>query len=250
MTAPLASPDAPSRVEELQARIRGMQATRLESKTVPTHPAFEQVLPGGSLREGTVVSVEGSTTLLMALLAGPSASGRWVAVAGMPEFGVEAASRFGIDLERLALVPDPGRQWLAVVAALADVIPVVAVRPIGRVSPAEASRLTARLRQRGTVLLVAGQWPGSDASLGVEASRWHGLELGHGHLSDRDVVVSAGGRGEFGRRGRSRIQLPGRSLEFGVSDDEPSQQGESAQLGGPVPLGEPVRLDEYVRRVV
>ena len=76
MTAPLAPPDAPSRVEELQARIRGMQATRLDSKTVPTHPAFEQVLPGGSLREGTVVSVEGSTTLLMALLAGPSASGR------------------------------------------------------------------------------------------------------------------------------------------------------------------------------
>ena len=40
MTAPLAPADAPSRVEELQARIRGMQATRLDSKTVPTHPAF------------------------------------------------------------------------------------------------------------------------------------------------------------------------------------------------------------------
>ena len=75
----------------------------------------------------------------MALLAGPSASGRWVAVAGMPEFGVEAADRFGIALERLVLVPDPGRQWLTVVAALADVIPVVAVRPVGRVAPAESS---------------------------------------------------------------------------------------------------------------
>ncbi|WP_157002830.1 hypothetical protein [Agromyces laixinhei] len=245
MTAPLTPAEVPARVEELQARIRGMQATRLDSKTVPTHPAFEQVLPGGgSLREGTIVSVEGSTTLLMALLAGPSASGRWVAVAGMPEFGVEAASRFGIDLERLALVPDPGRQWLTVVAALADVIPVVAVRPVGQISPAEASRLTARLRQRGTVLLVAGRWPGSDASVGVEASQWHGLELGHGHLSDRDVVVSAGGRGEFGRRGRSRLQLPGRSLEFRVAADEAVPQGASA------PLNAPVRLDEYVRRAV
>ena len=79
MTAPLAAPASrPARVEELQARIRGLQATRLDSKAVPTHPALESVLPGGTLREGTVVQVEGSTTLLMALLAGPSASGRWL----------------------------------------------------------------------------------------------------------------------------------------------------------------------------
>ncbi|MDQ0896082.1 hypothetical protein [Agromyces ramosus] len=234
MTAPLAAPAGPSRVEELQARIRGMQATRLESKAVPTHPAFEGVLPGGTLREGTVVTVEGSTTLLMALLAGPSASGRWVAVAGLPDFGVEAAARFGIALDRLVLVPDPGRQWLTVVAALADVIPVVAVRPTGRIAAAEASRLAARLRQRGTVLLVAGDWPGSDASLGIEASQWQGLERGHGHLSEREVVVSVGGRAEPGRRARSRLRLPGRSLEFAA-----------AEPGAP---RDPVRLDEYERR--
>ncbi|MGI9825128.1 hypothetical protein [Agromyces sp. Marseille-Q5079] len=215
MTAPLAAP-APraSRVEELQARIRGMQSTRLETKAVPTHPVFADVLPGGTLREGTVVQVEGSMTLLMALLAGPSAGGGWAAVVGMPEFGVEAAARFGIALERLALVPDPGAQWLAVAAALADVMPVVAVRPAGRVSPAEANRLQARLRQRGTTLLVAGAWPGSDARIGLEASEWHGIERGHGHLVDREVVVNTAGRGEFVRHARSRLRLPGRSLEF------------------------------------
>lgn len=153
-------------------------------------------------------------TLLMALLAGPSAGGRWAAVAGMPEFGVEAAARFGIALDRLVLVPDPGRQWLTVVAALADVIPVVAVRPAGRVSPAESSRLQARLRQRGTTLLVAGEWPGSDARIGVEASDWQGLERGHGHLAEREVVVSVAGRGELVRHARSRLRLPGRHLEF------------------------------------
>jgi hypothetical protein len=215
MTAPLDAP-APraARVDELQARIRGMQSTRLETKALPTHPVFAGVLPGGALREGTVVQVEGSMTLLMALLAGPSAGGGWVAVIGMPEFGIEAASRFGIALERLALVPDPGSQWLTVAAALADVMPVVAVRPTTRVSPAEASRVQARLRQRGTSLLVAGAWPGSDARLGLEASEWHGIERGHGHLVDREVVVSTAGRGEFVRRARSRLRLPGRSLEF------------------------------------
>ena len=239
MTAPLdPSGPRPARVEELQARIRGMQATRLDSKAVPTHPALAKVLPGGTLREGTVVQVEGSTTLLMALLSGPSTSGRWVAVAGMPEFGVEAAARFGIALERLVLVPDLGRHWLTVVAALADVIPVVAVRPVGSVSPAETSRLQARLRQRGTTMLVAGDWPGSDARLGIETSRWQGLERGHGHLAEREVVVSTAGRGEFVRSIRSRLRLPGRSLEFapvGTGVDE---------------VTEPIRLDEpdYVQR--
>jgi hypothetical protein len=247
MTAPLAAPGPrPTRVEELQARIRGMQATRLDSKAVPTHPALGSVLPGGTLREGTVVQVEGSTTLLMALLAGPSASGRWVAVAGLPEFGVEAAARFGIVLERLVLVPDPGRQWLTVVAALADVIPVVAVRPAGRVSPAESSRLQARLRQRGTTLLVAGEWPGSDARLGVEASEWHGLERGHGHLAEREVVVSVAGRGEFVRSARSRMRLPGRTLEFASVDTD---AGTGAGAGaGDIEVAEPIRLDEVPRR--
>jgi len=232
MTAPLVAPGTkPARVEELQARIRGMQATRLDSKAVPTHPALESVLPGGTLREGTVVQVEGSTTLLMALLVGPSASGLWVAVAGVPEFGVEAAERFGIALDRLVLVPDPGPRWLTVVAALTDVIPVVAVRPAGRVSAGETSRLQARLRQRGATLLVAGEWPGSDARLGVEASEWRGLERGHGHLAEREVVVSVAGRGEFVRSARSRLRLPGRSLEF------------APVSAGADELAEPIRRD-------
>lgn len=227
MTAPRSVPTAPAaagggrveRVEELQARIRGMQATRLDSRAVPTHPALASVLPGGALREGAVVQVQGSITLLMAALAGPSRSGRWVAVAGIPEFGVEAASHFGIDLERLVLVPDPGRQWLTVAAALADVIPVVAVRPSGRLAPAEASRFAARLRQRGALLLVDGDWPGSDARLELERSEWSGLEHGHGHLAEREVVVRVTGRGEVGRGSRRRLRLPAGDLGFAAVDE-------------------------------
>lgn len=223
MTAPRPAPPASAaaapgarveRVEELQARIRGMQATKLDARAVPTHPALASVLPGGALREGAVVQVEGSVTLLMAALAGPSQSGRWVAVAGIPEFGVEAAARFGIDLERLVLVPDPGVQWLTVAAALADVIPVVAVRPAGRLAPAEASRFAARLRQRGALLLVDGDWPGSDARLELEQSDWSGLERGHGHLAEREVVVRVTGRGEVGRGSRRRLRLPAGDLGF------------------------------------
>ena len=191
--SPRLPPRVAPRVDELQARIRGMQATRLDSKAVPTHPALRVGAAGRHAPRGHGrARSRARRRCSWHCSPGRSASGRWVAVAGMPEFGVEAAARFGIALERLVLVPDPGRQWLTVVAALADVIPVVAVRPAGRVAPAEASRLSARLRQRGTTLLVAGDWPGSDARLGVEASEWHGLERGHGHLGDREVVVSVG----------------------------------------------------------
>jgi len=87
------------------------------------------------------------------------------------------------------------------------------------------------------VLLVAGDWPGSDARLGVESSEWHGLGAGHGQLSDREVVVSTGGRGEFGRRARSRLRLPDRSLRFRAA-------GSAADTRSP---REPVRLDDYER---
>ena len=109
------------------------------------------------------------------------------------------------------------------------------MRPAGRVSPAETSRLQARLRQRGTTLLVAGDWPGSDARLGIEASEWQGLEHGHDHLAGREVVVSVAGRGEFVRRTRSRLRLPGRSLEF-------------APVETAVPPAAPIRLDDLERR--
>ncbi|WP_395243139.1 hypothetical protein ACGGZK_13400 [Agromyces sp. MMS24-K17] len=212
-TAPLAPAATPfDRVGELQSRIRGMEATRLDSKAVPTHPALSAVLPGGTLREGTVVRALGSTSLLMALLAGPSASGLWVAVAGIPDFGVEAARGFDIDLDRLVLVPDPGAQWLSVVAALADAVPVVAARPVGRVSPAEASRFAARLRQRGAVLIVAGDWPAADLVLEVSEGRWQGLDHGHGALLEREVVLRGSGRGGFGQERRATLRLPDRGL--------------------------------------
>jgi len=207
-----APPARVDRVGELQSRIRGMEARRLDSKTVPTHPALAAVLPGGGLREGTVVQATGSTSLLMALLAGPSAAGRWAAVVGLPDFGVEAAARFGIALERLVLVPDPGRQWLTVTSALADVIPVIVIRPAGRLSPAESSRFTARLRQRGGVLITAGEWPGADTVLEVGESDWRGLGDGHGALAEREVLVRSAGRGGLGRPTRTRLRLPDHTL--------------------------------------
>lgn len=215
-TPPRRAPDAADRLEslgaadrvaELQNRIRSMQATKLDSKALPTLPALTQVLPGG-LHEGATYTVEGSTALLMAMLAGPSAAGSWVAVVGLPDFGAEAAARFGIDLDRLVLVPHPGDHWLTVTAAVADVVTVVVVRAAGRVSPGVLNRLEARLRERGAVLIVQGAWPHSDARLSVSSSAWGGLGLGHGNLAARQVTVTALAKNAAGRPRSARLWLP------------------------------------------
>ena len=109
----------------------------------------------------------------------PSQDGSWCAVIGMPELGAEAAESLGVDLGRLVLVPDPGPRWLAVTATIAEVVPVVAVRPPTRAADGEVARLAARLRDRGTVLLVQGPWPQAEAMLEVGDPEWTGVGRGH-----------------------------------------------------------------------
>ncbi len=195
------------RVRELQSRIRQMQATKLDSRLIPTHPAIAELLPGGGLQQGAAYSVDRSAMLLMTLLAAPSAAGSWCGIVGVPEFGVEAAQRFGIDLDRLVLVPHPGDQWLAVTAAIADVMAVVVTRPPTRATDSSVARLSARLRQRGTTMLVLGSWPQTEAMLSLSKSVWHGIGDGHGHLTAREVTVTVTDR-MTGRPRSARLWLP------------------------------------------
>lgn len=209
---------ATERVAALQSRISGMQATKLRTRTLPTVPALADILPGGALKQGAAYSVDGGATLIMALLVGPSQAGVWCGVVGLPDFGAEAASRFGIDLERLVLVPAPGEKWLAVTAALVDVLGVVVTRPPRTASDADAARLAARLRQRGSTLIVVGDWPQSEARLRVDGSRWGGLGQGHGYLAGREVTVTSAGHDGRGRG--VRLWLPDERLAFRAAPTE------------------------------
>jgi len=215
-------------VRELQARIRVMQRTTLDTRALPTHPALGELLPGGALAAGGVYAVDNSTTLALGLLQGPSAAGSWCAIVGVPDLGVEAAAGLGLDLERLVLVPHPGEQWLSVVSALIDVVSVVLVKPPpaaqGRVrlGDAAASRLASRLRQREAVLVSLGEWPRTDARLTVTASTWAGIGAGFGHLTARQVTVSSASRAWAGRAKSRRLWLPGpdQRLESVVARDD------------------------------
>ncbi len=183
-------------VQQLQARIRAMQATGLGARTLPTRPELAPLLPGGALKAGVAYAVPDSLPLTMLLMAGPSAAGAWCGVVGVPDFGIEAAAGFGVDLDRLVLVPEPGEHWLAVAAQIADVLPVVVLRPPPGtgVAAGEAARLASRLRQRGATLIVAAPWSQAEATIEAATSEWTGIGTGSGYLAGREVTVTVTAR--------------------------------------------------------
>jgi len=189
-----------------------------EERTLPVIDALRPLLPGGGLRRGATVGVTGSTAVLLALLAGPSAAGSWCAAIGMPWLGAVAAAEIGVALERLALIPHAGREWAATVAALLDGFDVVAASVPLNLRQADARRLAARARERGAVLVAVGDgWPALDVRVRAGPSRWVGLGAGHGHLEARFVPVVVDGRGAAARPRHGRLWLPGPDQDVRVA---------------------------------
>lgn len=176
---------------------------------LPVAAPLAKALPRGGLARGSVVSVlgQGATSLLYTLLAGPA--GCWSALVGMPGLGLSAAAELGVDLNRVALVPDPGADALQVVSILIDGVDLVAVALPPTVRPAAARQrvIGGRLRQRGSVLLVLGSWPGADLVLTARVIGWHGLGQGHGRLRGRELAVRVGGRRAAGPGTRVDLML-------------------------------------------
>lgn len=172
-------------------------------------PALQALFPGGGLRRGTTVLVRGSTSLVLALLAEATRAGSWVAVTGLP--GLGPAAELGVDLDRIALVPRPGAELVAVLSALVDGFDMVVVGPVaGSLQPQVGRRLAGRVRNRGAVLLTVGSWPSADLELRLSKRRWRGVTAdGYGNLQARDVVVTSRGRGAAVRTSTVVLQLPG-----------------------------------------
>jgi hypothetical protein len=190
-----------NRIHDLQQRVQRMQGSAI-SRTLESAPGLSGVI---QLRTGEAYAVD-SPSLAMALVAGPSQAGEWIAIVGAPDLGLEAAAGFGIDLERTVVVPHPGELWLSVTAGLLDVASVVIVKPPVPASAQQAERLKSRLRMKDAALVCWGEWPRSDATLTISESSWLGLGHGHGRLTARRVVVSVR---QSGPVRRIRLWLPG-----------------------------------------
>lgn len=224
------------RLELARSLLRGMEdravsgrpvaAPEADGRVLPVAAPLAGLLPAGGLRRGSTVAVSagpGATSLLLALLAEASAGGAWVGVVGHPDLGLVAAAEAGVRLERLALVPHPGADLLAVTSALVDGLDVVAVSGAERAGmrPADRQRLAARARQRGAVLLALGPWPGADVELGCSDVEWQGISAGSGRLCSRRARVQLRGRGVApgGRRAHLLLPAAGGAVETAAGPD-------------------------------
>lgn len=218
--AGLALDDRAAKLERARALLGGADRAREQvaersapvagEQVLPVAAPLRPLLPGGGLRRGGTVELGRSTALMLALLAEASAGGAWCALVGLPEVGLVAAAEAGLALERLALVPDPGPDLVAVTAALLDGLDLVVVAGAQRLPAGARQRLAARARRSGSVLLPVGPWPGADVRLGVQEGRWQGLYGGGaGRLRCRQVRVRGAGRGSAHQMRSASMLLPG-----------------------------------------
>ncbi len=211
-----------TRLRSLVERTRPVSTA--DQQVLPVLSEVQPLLPFQGLRRGTVVQVDGdtgATSMALALAAGPSRAGSWVACVGADELGWSSAAELGVAMEHLAVVRTEHESWASVTAALVDAFDVVLCCLEQQPSATQARRLQARARERGAVLVVVGghrggvgrprrAWPyPADLGLTVVAARWQGLGEGWGHLRSRQVTIEVSGRGGAARRRRVELMLPG-----------------------------------------
>ncbi len=205
--------------------------------------ALSHVLPEGIQRGSTVGVVgPGAASLAMAVAAGPTATGSWMAMVGCDDISLVGVEQAGVALHQTIVVSQPPREsWGGVVAALVDAFDVVAVSSPSQVSLRDARRLLSRVRDRGGILIDVGDcWPEAhDIELRVHGQRWSGLGQGHGVLTARQVQVTVAGR----RGTRSRevpLWLPGPDAVPAAIDPDHRHAGADIDLitgdGDVVPL--------------
>jgi hypothetical protein len=216
---------------------RGRPVALADTRLVEVPGALADLFPEGGIRRGSTVVIDpasGGMSLALVLAAEVTGGGAWAAAVGLPSLGLAAAAELGVRLNRLALVPDAGEQWAVVAAALLDGVDLLLLGAPGRPRAADARRLAARVRERGTVLMVidpegswvgqrGGQWPETpDVRLTVARSAWAGLGAGYGHLQARKVEVVLTGRRAAVRARHRFFWLPdpeGKVLALSENDE-------------------------------
>lgn len=186
-------------------------------RMIPVTESFEQLL-GGGLQRGTTMRIEGmvgTTSLGLSLCARATSSGLWMGCLNMRSVGWAAAESMGVDLCRVVSVDVPAADVADAVAAMVDVFDLVVCDGLDGLSRSQSQRLSARVRERGCVLMVlegitsAGRplvdqryvsrrsavaHGSSDMVMEVEGVTWSGLGDGRGRLGSRSVDVVARGR--------------------------------------------------------
>ncbi|MFA5884504.1 MAG: hypothetical protein WDA60_11680 [Acidimicrobiia bacterium] len=208
--APLPRRDDDARAALADTARRARPVSAAHERVVEVPGPLGALIPGGGLRRGAVVAVDGAagagvTSLVLALAAAVTAVGEWAAAVDLDgSFGGLAAAEAGVALDRFAVVRRvPPDRWATAVAALLDGVSLVVAELPRSVRAADARRLVARAREREVILVPVargGAWP-AEAALRFRAAGgpWPGLDAGSGVLADRTVRVEIEGRGVAAR---------------------------------------------------
>ena len=113
-----------------------------------------------------VLTLQGSTTVLLAALALRQGATGWCGVIGGDELGWCAATEVGLDLNRVLTVPTSlldDASTPTVTVALLDGVDVLLIgAPVAeRLRPQHRRRLLARARERGRLILTPARWEGA-----------------------------------------------------------------------------------------
>lgn len=192
----------PGRGESAAARIPLAAELRRESLAVP--PALAELLPDGGLVRGSVVAYTGASSVLAGLLAAVTEHGGHAAVVGMPRLGLLAAVEMGAELQRLAVVANPGPDPVEVAAVLLDGLDLVVLGLGGAaVAPARTRVIAARARNKGATLVVTdGRWSNPGLRLDARIAGYAGLGAGRGRLRSVCLEVAVRSKAAPPRHGR------------------------------------------------
>lgn len=210
-------PDLAEIIERIRPTVLSVE------QTLPVPDALGELFPLGGIARGSRLSLRGNgaTSLCLASLTTASREGSWIAVVGAAAWGWAAAARFGWSLERCVFVEAPPEsQWGTVMAALVDALDVVVADPGHQVGATDARRLSARARERGSVVVDLAldggfgggrrrsRWPSeADLTLTAETTRWDGLDHGAGRLGERTIRVETTGRRGAARPRRFEVSI-------------------------------------------
>ena len=127
-------------------------------------PAPPTVL--SACQDSGVLTLQGSTTVLLAALALRQGEGGWCGVIGGDELGWCAATEVGLDLNRVLTVPAPlldDASTLTVTSTLLDGVDTLLIGATiaEGLRPQHRRRLLARARERGRLILTPARWEGA-----------------------------------------------------------------------------------------
>ena len=151
------------------------------NQTIEVSPAFGDLLPGSSLRRGSVGVVagvlgSGATSLFFSLISTPSKKGSWIALVGLENLGFASAHSRGVDLSRLVSISCSTPDLPEVASIMLDGFDIVVMRM--PVDATRARKLAEKARRQRSVLLVlsgmeSARWPAScDFSITARRSVW------------------------------------------------------------------------------